>query len=148
MRVNQKMMKVISTLLCLCMLVQNVPVMALAAAEDTLCAHHTGHTEACGYEEGLTACAFQCGECAAAAITQEPECTCESDDPAFHATNCPCYEAPAEPQCVCVEKCEEPNFWCDICGFDISRCGGEDTAATYEGCDHSVRAILGYVSGS
>lgn len=78
----------------------------------------------------------------------EPVCTCESDDPAFHATNCPCYEAPAEPQCFCVEKCEEPNFWCDICGFDISRCGGEDTAATYEGCDHSVTATLGHISGS
>ena len=217
MRKNPGVNKIISALLCLCMLLQNVPVGVLAAEGD--CTHHPQHTEECGYEEGLSDCTFQCGECAAAAIAQEPEettvpettqetvsettdvtepttevtepsteatepsteatepsteatepvteptvpetsapteatepepvCACETDDPACHATNCPCYEVPENPQCFCAEKCSEPNVWCDVCGFDISKCGGEDTAAAFDApCDHSVTATLGYVSGS
>lgn len=181
MNVNERVKKAVSVLLCLCMLLQNVPVGVLAAEGD--CTHHAEHTEACGYEEGLTDCTFQCGECAAATISQEPEettvpetteeavsetteatepstepteetepeivCTCESDDPAFHATFCALYEAPENPQCFCAEKCSEPNFWCDVCGFDISRCGGEDTAATYdEPCPHTVTVELEDLGGN
>lgn len=49
MRVNERMKKVFSILLCLCVVLQYVPATAFAAAEDGLCAHHTEHTAACGY---------------------------------------------------------------------------------------------------
>ena len=63
------------------------------------------------------------------------ECTCETDDPAFHATNCPAYIAPENPQCYCAEKCTEDtlNVWCDVCGMQgVSACQGEETAVAYE----------------
>ena len=47
MRVNERMKKWISMALCLCMLVQNAPVVALAADAD--CTHHAEHTAECGY---------------------------------------------------------------------------------------------------
>ena len=49
MNVNERMKKYISVLLCLCMLLQNAPVAAFAAAGDGLCPHHTAHTAQCGY---------------------------------------------------------------------------------------------------
>ncbi len=52
MRVTEKMRKALSILLCLCMLVQNCPVVAFAAHDDNLCEHHTEHTTECGYREG------------------------------------------------------------------------------------------------
>ncbi len=67
--------------------------------------------------------------------TSTTECTCETDDPAFHATNCPAYIAPENPQCTCVEKCTEDtlNIWCDVCGVQgVSACQGEDAAVAYE----------------
>ena len=63
------------------------------------------------------------------------ECTCGTDDPAFHAINCPAYIAPENPQCYCAEKCTEDtlNIWCDVCGVQgVSACQGEDTAVAYE----------------
>ena len=63
------------------------------------------------------------------------ECTCETDDPAFHATNCPAYIAPENPQCYCAEKCTEDtlNVWCDVCGVQgVSTCQGEDAAVAYD----------------
>ena len=63
------------------------------------------------------------------------ECTCGTDDPAFHATNCPAYIAPENPQCYCAEKCTEDtlNVWCDVCGVQgVSACQGTDTAVAYE----------------
>ena len=52
MRVTEKMRKALSILLCLCMLLQNCPVVAFAAHNDNLCEHHTAHTAECGYREG------------------------------------------------------------------------------------------------
>lgn len=46
-------------------------------------------------------------------------------------TSCTQYVAPENPQCFCVEKCTEPNVWCDVCGFDIAACGGEGEAASF-----------------
>lgn len=62
-------------------------------------------------------------------------CTCETDDPAIHATNCPAYVAPENPVCICAMKCSEDtlNVWCDICGVQgVSACQGEDTAVVYD----------------
>lgn len=293
MRVNTSVNKFISALLCLCMLAQNVPVMAFAAAGDNLCAHHAEHTAQCGYAQGSagsvcthehteqcrqttqdcththgsdgctyvpgreevscghvcstelcgyvapgegtscecvpgedgtvnhaegcgyvapdegTPCGFvheDCG-CAAAVeptgecghscsresgcektvntcghtddgsccyvqavephdchyecpdcestgdgntaqdVTDEAVCDCGTDEPAVHATNCAVYTAPENPECFCTEKCTEVNVWCDICGFDISRCGGEDTAVTYA-CSHTDVLSLQHEYGS
>lgn len=41
--------KLLSILLCLCMLLQNAPMTAFAAAGDNLCAHHSSHNDSCGY---------------------------------------------------------------------------------------------------
>ena len=64
MRVNEKMRKALSILLCLCMLVQNCPVVAFAAGEDNLCEHHPEHTPECHYAEAVAGveCAHECGE--------------------------------------------------------------------------------------
>ncbi len=61
------------------------------------------------------------------------ECTCETDDPAFHATNCLAYIAPENPQCYCAEKCTDDtlNIWCDVCGMQgVSACQGDFDSAT------------------
>ena len=72
----------------------------------------------------LSACT---GEEASAA----PVCDCGTDDEAIHATTCGVYVAPENPVCYCVEKCTEVNIWCDVCGFDISKCSGADRAVGY-----------------
>ena len=80
------------------------------------------------------------------------ECTCGTDDPAFHATNCPAYIAPENPQCFCAEKCTDDtlNVWCDVCGMQgVSACQGEDTAVTYDAAtpDFSAAKVLTAVDG-
>ena len=107
------------------------------------CTHE--HDEACGYQAAVegTPCIFECEECAndgsdtvsGNEVSEETtECTCETDDPAFHATNCPAYIAPENPECFCAEKCTDDtlNVWCDVCGVQgVSACQGEDTAVAY-----------------
>ena len=78
----------------------------------------------------LTACM---GEAPAQA---EPECICETDDLAIHATNCPAYVAPENPVCTCAEQCtgDTLNVWCDVCGVQGAvACEGEDRAQSYAG---------------
>ena len=80
-------------------------------------------------------------------------CTCETDDPAFHATNCPAYIAPENPQCYCAEKCTEDtlNVWCDVCGMQgVNACQGTDTAVTYDAAtpDFSAAKVLTVVDGT
>ena len=87
MRVNEKMRKALSILLCLCMLLQNAPVVAFAATTDNLCDHHTEHTAECGYREGsagsacthehsedcyaILACLHECGDACAEGCVHE-----------------------------------------------------------------------------
>ncbi|MBQ3548884.1 MAG: right-handed parallel beta-helix repeat-containing protein [Oscillospiraceae bacterium] len=149
MRANKTMKKVLSILLCLCMVLQYVPTTAFAAdtAEGGLCEHHTEHTAECGYAAaGAQECHYECAECAAASESEEPSeesyepapvCDCGTDDPAIHATTCAVYVAPENPQCFCAEKCAEANVWCDICGVDYTKCGGTDTAVTWAAVDLS-----------
>lgn len=118
---------------------------------------HTSHDDACGYAPAAEAheCHYECAECAAALTAEgetdpatepttepstevtEPEvvCTCESDDPEWHAPFCGLYVAPENPQCLCVEKCTEGigNEWCEVCCFDPTACGasGQEEAAAY-----------------
>ena len=170
MRVTEKMKKLISILLCLCMLVQNCPVVAFAAGEDNLCEHHPEHTAECHYGEAVAGveCAHECGEeCAEGCVhtahddlcgyieaVEGHDCHYEcaecansdvianqsadwcgnplcSQEDAFHVTSCTQYVAPENPKCYCVEKCAEPNIWCDVCGFDYTQCGGTDRAVGY-----------------
>lgn len=63
MNVNEKMKRALSILLCLCMLMQNAPLMAFAAEGDNLCEHHSEHTAECGYVEGQGYCAYHCDVC-------------------------------------------------------------------------------------
>ena len=154
MKMNERMKKALSILLCVLMLAQYVPTYAFAAtaAEDGLCEHHTEHTADCGYEEGVSDCANLCDLCLAhdhgeetTGATEEstepsteaaepsaepaPVCDCGTDDEAIHATNCAVYVAPENPVCRCAEKCTETNIWCDICGGDYTACTGQDMAA-------------------
>ena len=113
-------------------------VAAIPAAD---CTHE--HDDTCGYAEAVMAheCHYICTECLADAVTEgedttEPsaeiedaaECTCDSDDPDWHAPFCALYEMPEEPECFCTELCdpELPNEWCDVCYFDADACAGSD----------------------
>lgn len=63
----------ISLLLCMAMLLGNLPGVSFAAENDGLCEHHTEHTD-CGYAEGLSACGYACQLCLQTpAETTEPE---------------------------------------------------------------------------
>ena len=65
MRVNERMKKVFSILLSLCMVLQYVPNTALAVTEDNLCEHHTAHTAECGYgaDDYGSVCTYHCHIC-------------------------------------------------------------------------------------
>ena len=63
------------------------------------------------------------------------ECSCKTDDTAIHATNCSAYEAPENPECTCVEKCNHDtlNVWCDVCGVHgLDACEGQGATVNYE----------------
>ena len=104
-----------------------------------LCSHADGgHDDACGYVAAVEAheCHYECAECANSDVIANQSADwcgnplCSQED-AFHVTSCAQYVAPENPQCFCVEKCTEANVWCDVCGFDYSKCTGTDTAAAY-----------------
>ena len=99
------------------------------------------HDENCGYVQAVegSPCTYACEECAAEVSNEEEEeavtCTCGTDDPAIHATNCLAYVAPENPVCICAMKCSEDtlNVWCDICGEQgVSACQGNDVAVVYD----------------
>ena len=133
--------RVLSMLLIILMIVGMFPTAAFAAETDGLCEHHTAHTAACGYVEGMSDCLYHCDECLGHTHDHEAhfeaaeECSCESDDPTWHAPFCAMYTAPDNPECYCVEKCAEgaANEWCDVCYFDAAACAasGEEEAALY-----------------
>ncbi|MBR5285181.1 MAG: hypothetical protein IKU27_09065, partial [Clostridia bacterium] len=136
--------RLLSILLCLCMVMQYIPMTAMAMENVTICDHHPVHDEACGYAEGEEGhpCHFVCTECVTAEEeaeeteeTEEAQCICESDDAEWHAPFCALYELPEDPECFCTELCaeDEGNEWCDICYFDAALCAasGEEEAALY-----------------
>lgn len=90
MNVAERMKKTLSLLLCLCMLLQNVPVVVFAA-EDGLCAHHTEHTADCGYVEAVDAktCQYVCGDCDA-----------EQEQEDISAVSASALEITAETDCI------------------------------------------------
>ena len=134
MRVTEKMKKLLSILLCLCMLVQNCPVMAFAATTDNLCDHHTEHTAECGYREGSagSACTHKhsegCYKIVACKHTHDDTCrsgcshTCTVENGCItmeldcHHTHGDCgYAAAVEPQdCT---TCQSVLTHAENCGY-------------------------------
>ena len=98
MRVTERMKNIFSILLCLCMLVQNVPVMAFAATGDNLCDHHIQHTAECGYAEGCEGapCNHVHSEDCYVIVECTHTCSDECDDPCTH-------ECTVESGCVNME---------------------------------------------
>ena len=137
---QQTIRKSVSWLLTLAMIFSMLPGFTFTVlAAEHLCAHHTEHTADCGYEAGVSDCTYHCdiclghdhGEPAPAAV-----CTCETDDPDWHAPFCDAYVAPEDPQCYCVEVCGDfVNDYCDVCYFDAAACAasGEEEAALFAG---------------
>ena len=135
---QQTIRKSVSWLLTLAMIFSMLPGFTFTVlAAEHLCAHHTEHTADCGYEAGVSDCTYHCdiclehdhGEPAPAAV-----CTCETDDPDWHAPFCDAYVAPEDPQCYCVEVCGDfVNDYCDVCYFDAAACtaSGEEEAALF-----------------
>ncbi|MBQ9168879.1 MAG: leucine-rich repeat protein, partial [Oscillospiraceae bacterium] len=61
---EQKIRKPVAWLLTLAMLFTMLPSFTFTAlAADNLCAHHAEHTAECGYEEGVSDCAYHCHVC-------------------------------------------------------------------------------------
>ena len=134
-----------------------------------LCSHKDGgHDNACGYAASVEAheCHYECAECAAALTSEEetdpttqpttepttapttesaPVCTCESDDPDWHAPFCDLYVVPENPRCYCVEKCGDGAFneWCEVCYFDPDACwaSGEEEAVVYPSTPTYIASI-------
>lgn len=59
--------KILSIALCLCLVMNYVPMVSLTASatigEGNLCEHHTQHNAECGYAEGESECSYECDEC-------------------------------------------------------------------------------------
>ena len=116
-----------------------------------LCSHKDGgHDDACGYAEAVEAheCHYECAECANSDVIANQSADwcgnplCSQED-AFHVTSCTQYVAPENPVCYCAEKCTEVNEWCDVCGFDYSKCTGTDTAVQYDGGAIDLSTLTG-----
>ena len=129
--------RILSMLLVIVMVVGMLPSTVFAATGDNLCEHHVEHTAECGYVDGVSDCAYHCDVCLGhdhgEEVTEEVtepavECTCDSDDPDWHAPFCALYELPEDPECFCTELCDpdQPNEWCDVCYFDADACAGSD----------------------
>ena len=105
-------------------------------------------------EADLTLCVEEAEEIEEEIEEETLICTCQTDDPAFHATNCPVYEAPENPQCFCAEKCAEDasNVWCDVCGVQgVSACQGVaiNMEVTYAGSNQTgAFVVTGGTSGT
>lgn len=103
--------RLLSMLLTVSMILSMLPMGAFAAEAHV-------HTEECDHAED------------AAPVV----CTCETDDPDWHAPFCDAYVAPEDPQCYCVEVCGDfVNDYCDVCYFDAAACAasGEEEAALF-----------------
>ena len=142
MRVNERMKKLLSIALTLCMVLSCIPTQAYAVGTD--CTHHTQHTDDCGYVEAVegSKCTFVCEECKA----EEKTCTCgaaeEGEDE--HAPFCDLYERTYE-ECKCVQDCavEGLNDYCETCYFEGAEActGGEEEQIAY-----ATSGIIGSLS--
>lgn len=138
MKDNRRMKKVLSILLCLCIVLSYVPMPALA--EEVTCTHHV--------HEG---CTFDPSTCAACAvITNQPadwcgNSLCSQEDNA-HAPGCAWYVRTYE-ECKCVLSCSEEglNDYCETCYFEgVDACGGEEEAIVFTDFEISDGRLIKY----
>ena len=81
MRVNERMKKILSIALTLCMILSYIPAPAYAVGTD--CTHHTEHTAECGYAEAVEGqpCTHVHDElCGYIEAVAEVKCACEATD--------------------------------------------------------------------
>ena len=110
--------RLISSALAFVMVLGYVPVPTFAAETDGLCAHHTQHTEACGYSaaveghdcghahtdecyQSVTECVHTHGECGYVPAVEGQDCECQPDEhgETVHTDGCGYVEAVAEVPC-------------------------------------------------
>ena len=119
MRINERMKRALSILLCVMMLVQYVPLPAFAVTTDNLCEHHTEHTAECGYveaAEGSPCTHIHDEACGYAEPIGEVLCACtETDDTGalVHTEGCG-YVAP-----VAGSDCTHAHD--DACGITLGQ---------------------------
>lgn len=138
MRDNMRMKKVLSILLCLCIVLSYVPMPALA--EEITCTHHV--------HEGCTFDPSTCADCAV--ITNQPadwcgNSLCSQEDNA-HAPGCAWYVRTYE-ECKCVLSCSEEglNDYCETCYFEgVDACGGEEEAIVFTDFEISDGRLIKY----
>ena len=131
MRINERMKRALSILLCVMMLVQYVPLPAFAATTDNLCEHHPVHTAECGYveaAEGSPCTHIHDEACGYAEPIGEVLCACtETDDTGalVHTEGCG-YVAPVagspcthvhDASCGYIEAVEGQP-----CGYECGEC--------------------------
>lgn len=138
MRDNMRMKKVLSIMLCLCIVLSYVPMPALA--EEITCTHHV--------HEGCTFDPSTCADCAV--ITNQPadwcgNSLCSQEDNA-HAPGCAWYVRTYE-ECKCVLSCSEEglNDYCETCYFEgVDACGGEEEAIVFTDFEISDGRLIKY----
>jgi len=87
---------------------------------------HVEHDETCGYVAAVEAhdCEYDCSIC------KENQCTCETENPLNHASDCPAYVIPEISTCNCETRCteEQINEECPVCSLDgdtLENCVGK-----------------------
>ena len=120
--------RILSGLLAVVLVLGNVPVTAFAADETGLCPHHEAHAD-CGYVEGVTACGYQCVECAA---ENEPETTTEPE-----VTSEPAATEETKPVCTGLVDCaaESHKEGCE-------KKAADDKAAADKAAADAVNALI------
>ncbi|MBQ7895538.1 MAG: hypothetical protein IJ364_03155 [Oscillospiraceae bacterium] len=127
MNMKERMKRVFSILICLCMVLTLVPTTAFAvdAAEGGLCEHHTEHTAQCHYAEAVEGqpCTHVHDElCGYIETVAEVKCACTETDESgavLHTEGCG-YVAPV-PGADCTHTHD------DTCGYVASVSGSECT---------------------
>jgi hypothetical protein len=113
---NERMKKALSALLCVSMVAQNAPVVALATRED--CTHHAEHTQQCGYQ----------------AAVEGSDCT-HSHDTAV----CGYVEAVEEVLCACTATDENgAPVHTEGCGYVAPVAGSDCTHGHEESCGYAA----------
>ena len=146
MNVNERMKKYISALLCLCMLLQNAPVAAFAAAGDGLCPHHTAHTAQCGYVAAVAGVdcthVHDTAVCGYVEAVQGKDCACEANDEngaLVHTEGCGYVAAVTGADCTHVHDAAVCQYVAAVeakpCAFAVNGCPDCKAAAPKCTCE-------------
>ena len=157
MRVNERMKKLLSIVLTLCMILSYIPAPAYAVGTD--CTHHTEHTADCGYVaavEGVPCTHVHDELCGYAEAVAEVKCACEATDEngaLVHTEGCG-YVAPVtgadcthshDDACGYVASVSgsDCTFHCHICHVQelVDALPGEVTAENAEAVEAQLTAI-------